>query len=123
MKTLLILPPISLGTALTLYYHMISGIDITKGILLFISTLLFFFLCILFLVSHRESKHFTDSFFLATMLSGITIPICFVGFNYFINERTFVAVLVTCIFHIIMLLAGIQIVKKWYNYKVPYFGK
>mgnify|MGYP001029469207 CR=1 FL=1 len=121
MKSLLALPPIFLGTSLTLYYRMLGNIDIAKGLFLFIGTLLFFYVCILFLVSHRAIKHYTDSFFLAIMLSGITIPVCFLIFSFLISKSVFLVVFSAAVFHIIMLFGGIRIVKRWYSYELPYF--
>jgi len=123
MKSLLALPPLFLGSALTTYYYMLNSINLNKSLALMLFTLLFFIICILFIVSHRESKHYIDTFFLSLMLSGVTIPICYLFYSAFISKSILLVVGGSAIFHLLMLFAGLKIVKKWYNYSVPYFEK
>jgi hypothetical protein len=122
MKLLLALPPLFLGSSLTTYYYMLNRIELDKGLALILCTMLFFFICFLFIVSHRESKHYTDTFFLSIMLSGVTIPVCYMLYSTFIYQSIFLVVTGAALLHLIMLYAGLRIVKKWYNYVVPYFG-
>ena len=86
-----------------------------------LTTLLFFVICILFIVSHRESKHYVDTFFLSLMLSGVTIPVCYLFYSAFIAQSILLVVGGAAIFHLLMLFVGLKIVKRWYNYTVSYY--
>ena len=120
MKFFLILSPVFLGSSLSTYYYILNDIDFFKSIILLSSTFLFFFICLVFILLQKDSKNYVDTVFLSIMLSSITLPICYFLFKNFLDRGLLLVMLISTIVYVIMLMVGLRIMKRWYNYMVPY---
>ncbi|MEM1136776.1 MAG: hypothetical protein AAGI07_13140 [Bacteroidota bacterium] len=123
MKFLLILSNVFLGSSLTTLYYLLDGIDLIKVVLILISTSIFFFICLIFIIYYQASKSYLDTFFLSVMLSGVSLPVAYFLFISFADEGVLVAILGSVMIYVFTLMIGIRIVKGWYSYGVPYLDR
>ncbi len=123
MKFFLFLSPIFLGSSLSVYYYLLKEIDFMKGFILLFSTFFFFFICLIYIVLKKRSRNYVDTVFLSIMLSSVTLPVCYFLYKYFSEQALFLVMMGSSMVYVLMLVVGLRIMKRWYNYVVPYLER